>query len=80
MEFTASQGEQDVHECSGMFSVGDVQYSWKGAERAGSETGAGCLADLSLRHGALEHEASSAEVGSPATWFSLNYLCDFYQV
>lgn len=46
----------------------------------GSERGAGCLADLSLGHGALEHEASSAEVGSPATWFSLNYLCDFYQV
>lgn len=33
----------------------------------GSERGAGCLADLSLGHGALEHEASSAEVGSPAT-------------
>lgn len=46
----------------------------------GSERGAGCLADLGLGRGPLEHEASSAEVGSPATWFSLNYLCDFYLV
>lgn len=46
----------------------------------GSERGAGCLADLGLGRGALEREVSSAEVGSPATWFSLNYLCDFYRV
>lgn len=46
----------------------------------GSERGAGCQPDLGLGHGALEHEVSSAGVGSPATWFSLNYLCDFYQV
>lgn len=35
VEFTTSQGERDVHECSGMFSMGDVLVQLESAERAG---------------------------------------------